>query len=79
MLVYDISRPTAPTFATYLNTAPTDLAPEGLFFIKKKDSPNGKPLLVVSHEVSNTVAIFEIVTESHEDDGDEEDDDEGDR
>ncbi|MBC7837450.1 MAG: BON domain-containing protein [Nitrospiraceae bacterium] len=33
--VYDISRPTAPKFVTYVNTAPTDLTPEGLLFIKK--------------------------------------------
>jgi len=71
VMVYDISKPTAPKFATYINTAPTDLSPEGIFFIKKKDSPNGKPLLVVSHEVSNTVAIFEIVTDSREEDGDD--------
>ena len=63
VMVYDISDPTAPEFATYINTTPTDLAPEGLFFIKEEDSPNGKPLLVVSHEVSNTVTIFEIVKE----------------
>ncbi len=37
-MVYDISEPTAPTFTTYINTAPTDLAPEGLFFIKEEDS-----------------------------------------
>jgi hypothetical protein len=78
VMVYDISKPTAPTFATYVSTAPVDLSPEGLFFIKRKDSPNGKPLLVVSHEVSNTIAIFEIDSASHEDDGDE-DEDEGDR
>jgi len=74
VMVYDISEPTAPKFATYINTAPTDLSPEGLFFIKKKDSPNGKPLLVVSHEVSNTVTIFEI--ERDPDDGDHKYDDE---
>ena len=60
IMVYDISDPQSPQFATYATTAPTDLSPEGLLFIKKKDSPNGKPLLVVSHEVSNTVTIFEI-------------------
>jgi hypothetical protein len=63
VMVYDISDPTAPTFTIYINTAPTDLAPEGIFFIKEEDSPNGKPLLVVSHEGSNTVTIFEIVKE----------------
>ncbi len=72
IMVYDISRPESPTFVTYANTAPTDLAPEGLLFIKGKDSPNGKPLLVVSHEVSNTVTIFQIECD-REDDGDEDD------
>lgn len=60
IMVYDVSNPQSPQFVTYANTTPTDLSPEGLLFIKKKDSPNGKPLLVVSHEVSNTVTIFEI-------------------
>jgi len=71
VMVYDISEPAAPKFATYVSTAPVDLSPEGLFFIKRTDSPNGKPLLVVSHEVSNTVAIFEIDSPSQENDGDE--------
>lgn len=69
VIVYDISNPKSPQFATYVNTTPADLAPEGLLFIKKKDSPNGKPLLVVSHEASNTVTIFEIErTRQHDED-----------
>ena len=76
--MYDISKPAAPKFATYINTAPVDLSPEGLFFIKKSDSPNGKPLLVVSHEVSNTVTIFEVVGDPEEEEaGEEDDEDEG--
>ena len=77
IMVYDISNPQSPQFATYATTASTDLSPEGLLFIKKKESPNGKPLLVVSHEVSNTVTIFEIeCTKQHdldESDGGEDD------
>jgi hypothetical protein len=76
IMVYDISNPEAPQFVTYANTTPTDLAPEGLIFIKRKDSPNGKPLVVVSHEASNTVTIFEIVTDSSKEDDGEEDDEE---
>lgn len=72
IMVYDISKPESPAFVTYANTTPADLAPEGLFFIKRKDSPNGKPLLVISHEVSNTVTIFQIEGD-REDDGDEDD------
>lgn len=71
IMVYDISRPESPTFVTYANTAPTDLAPEGLLFIKGKDSPNGKPLLVVSHEVSNTVTIFQIECDRENDENED--------
>ena len=67
VMVYDISDPRSPQFVTYTNTTPTDLSPEGLLFIKRKDSPNGKPLLVVSHEVSNTVTIFQIERKGQDD------------
>ena len=59
VLVYDITNPTAPTFLRWIFDA-SDIAPEGLITIPANESPNGKPLLVVTHEVSNTVAIYEI-------------------
>ncbi len=76
VIVYDISKPESPVFVTYANTTPTDLAPEGLIFIKKKDSPNGKPLVVVSHEVSNTITIFEIVRDPQDENGEDDDENE---
>ena len=48
---------------TYLNTRTGltgDLGPEALTFIPAAQSPNGKPLLVVGHEVSGTAAVYEI-------------------
>jgi len=60
VMVYDVSDPFNPRFIQYVNTAPDDISPEGLLFIKEEDSPNGKPLLVVSHEISSTTTIFEI-------------------
>ena len=64
VMVYDVSDPFLPTFVQYVNTSPDDISPEGLLFIKEEDSPNGKPLLVVSHEISSTTTIFEITKES---------------
>ncbi|WP_418134703.1 choice-of-anchor I domain-containing protein [Acidovorax carolinensis] len=37
-----------------------DLGPEGLTFIPAKQSPNGKPLLVVGNEVSGSTAVFQL-------------------
>jgi uncharacterized repeat protein (TIGR01451 family) len=63
VMVYDVSNPSRPTFVQYVNTSPDDISPEGLLFIKEEDSPTGKPLLVVSHEISSTTTIFEIVSQ----------------
>ncbi|PWF48611.1 choice-of-anchor I family protein [Massilia glaciei] len=61
--VYDVSVPTAPVFATYLNTrtgATGDRGPEGLALVMADKSPNGKPLLIVGNEVSGTTAIYQL-------------------
>ena len=60
VMVYDVSDPFHPSFVQYVNTSPDDISPEGLLFIKEDESPNGKPLLVLSHEISSTTTIFEI-------------------
>ena len=38
-----------------------DISPEGILFIEAKNSPSKKPLVIVSYEVSGTVAIFELI------------------
>mgnify|MGYP002780141449 CR=1 FL=1 len=63
VMVYDVTAPDAPTFVTYLNTRSGetgDLGPEGLHFIRASASPNGRPLLVVGHEISGTTAIYQV-------------------
>ncbi|MBV7482649.1 choice-of-anchor I family protein [Bordetella sp. BOR01] len=73
IMVYDISDPAQPRFATYVNSrdfnvdsaadpgAAGDLGPEGLAFVSAADSPTGEPLLIVGYEVSGTTAIYRIV------------------
>lgn len=63
IIVYDVSTPTAPVFATYLNTRDGeagDLGPEGLTVVRASDSPNGQPLLIVGNEVSGTTTVYQI-------------------
>lgn len=68
VMVYDITTPMRPKFIEYFTTRnfvetdsakQGDLGPEGLIFIAAKDSPNGKPLLVVGNEVSGSTAIYQ--------------------
>ena len=70
IMVYDITDPVAPVYVQYLNTrdfsgdaeagSAGDLGPEGVEFVPAADSPNGKPLLIVAHEISGSVAVFQI-------------------
>ncbi|BAZ10203.1 alkaline phosphatase [Calothrix sp. NIES-4071] len=59
VMVYDLSNPTAPTFVQYIRTD-GDISPEGLKFIPATDSPNGKPMLAVANELSNTATLYNI-------------------
>ncbi|WP_414624908.1 choice-of-anchor I domain-containing protein [Calothrix sp. CCY 0018] len=59
VLVYDLSKPTAPEFIQYIRTE-GDIAPEGLKFIAATDSPNGNPLLAVANEESKTTTLYDI-------------------
>jgi hypothetical protein len=71
LMLFDVTRPTAPVFQHYINSSiPTgklnpssagDVAPEGLLFISAKDSPNGKPLVISSYELSGTIGIYTVV------------------
>ncbi|MFM1769280.1 MAG: hypothetical protein RJA22_1809 [Verrucomicrobiota bacterium] len=70
VVVYNISDPRQPVLEDYINTrlvlspfsfaTAGDLGPEGLTFIPAEQSPNGRPLVVVAHEVSGSTVIFEV-------------------
>lgn len=54
--VYDVSVPSSPVF---LQLFATGDAPEGLLYIKPKDSPNGRSILVVSSEGDGSVKLYQ--------------------
>lgn len=69
VMVYEVTDPSNPSFVQYINTRDFsgeeeeilgDSGPEGLIFISAEESPNGKPLLVVTYEISGTTAVFEV-------------------
>lgn len=79
IMVYDITNPHKVRFVDYanhrdfsvvaqlpdgsVNPLVGDLGPEGLTFIPARQSPNGKPLLVVGNEVSGTTTVFQVNVE----------------
>lgn len=69
MMAYDLSNPEQPVFDTFFSsrdyaaegeTPAGDVAPEGLKFIAAADSPTGTALLLAAHEVSGTIAVYEL-------------------
>ncbi len=68
MMVYNVTDPANPVYLQYVNSRgaiPTetesgDLGPEGVVFIGAVNSPNGKPLVILSNEVSATVSVFSL-------------------
>ena len=69
IMVYNIDNPEKPYFVNYFTSrdfsavdgsVKGDSAPEGLTFIPAEESPNGSPMLLAAHEVSGTVAAYNI-------------------
>ena len=70
IMVYDISDPREVKFVQYLNNrdftgdpeggTAGDLGPEGIDFVPERDSPTGRPMIVVGNEVSGTTTIYDI-------------------
>ena len=77
IMIYNITNPNSPYFLQYINTrnfavSPSqanlatvgDLGPEGIVFVPRNESPNGKDLILLSNEVSGTVAVFQVNSRS---------------
>jgi hypothetical protein len=54
------SRPGEAEFAGWINTREDDLGPEGIVFVPARRSPTGEAMLLVTYEVSGTVAAYGV-------------------
>ncbi len=54
------STPGEAEFAGWINTREGDLGPEGIEFVPRWDSPTGKAMLLVTYEISGTVAAYGV-------------------
>lgn len=61
IFAYDLdAEPGEAKLAAYANTRPADLGPEGALFIAGRDSPNRRPLLLTTNEVTGTISVLEV-------------------
>ena len=61
IMIYDITNPYEPYFVKHLYDPDNkDISPEGITFESAEESPNGKPLLIASFEVSGTTSTWEL-------------------
>lgn len=73
IMIYDITNPNEPYFVKYLYDPDNkDISPEGITFESAEESPNGKPMLITSFELSGTTSAWELddlTGDQNEDDG----------
>lgn len=67
VMVYNITNPNNVTFVDYKNSRSTsayagDHGPEGITYIKPENSPNGTGYVLVANEISGTITVFEVDT-----------------
>lgn len=59
LVVFDVTNPAAVAYVSSL-VLPNSLSPEGLTVLEANRSPSGRPQLVVSNEVSNTLDYVDL-------------------
>ena len=67
-MIYDVTDPANARFVTYKPQTGADLGPETSAFVSAADSPTGQALLLSAQEISNTVTLYSIQTQSEGDD-----------
>ncbi|WP_422410001.1 MULTISPECIES: choice-of-anchor I family protein [unclassified Endozoicomonas] len=72
VLMYDVTHPEKAKFVSYVYNRDFsvdtekepekagDVSPEGMKFVEATDSPTGKPLLIIGHEVSGSTLVYQV-------------------
>ncbi|WP_051786486.1 choice-of-anchor I family protein [Endozoicomonas numazuensis] len=72
VLMYDVTNPAEAEFISYVYNRDFsvdtekepqkagDVSPEGMKFVDAGESPTGKPLLIIGHEVSGSTLVYQI-------------------
>lgn len=60
--IYDVTDPRAPTRLGYSLAQGGDISPEGVVYVPPAQSPNQRALLLMAHEVSGTLGVYEVAT-----------------
>ncbi len=63
-MVYDVTDPANASFVSYKPQTAADLGPETSAFVSAANSPTGQALLLSGQEISNTVTLYSIQTQS---------------
>ncbi len=70
VMIYDITDPLAPAFKNfftsrdYTSDTKDDVSPEGLAFVAANNNQSGAPILILSNEVSGTVSVMAMSTDT---------------
>lgn len=67
-MVYDVSDPANATFVTYKPQTAQDLGPETSVFVSAANSPTGENLLISAQEISNTITLYSVQSQTAGDD-----------
>jgi hypothetical protein len=60
--VYDVTEARVPVQLGYSSAQGGDVSPEGVAYIAPEQSPNQRALVLMSHEVSGSLGIYEVAT-----------------
>lgn len=60
IVTFDATSPSAPVLQGWTTTTGA-ISPEGIAFVSDEQSPTGRPLVLVAHEISGTTVAYEVV------------------